>query len=287
MLWVHGGGWIGGNLTMLEFLCGLYSPQGYISATMGYTLLNSNYTNYNIFRILDEITACIKDIKNRLKEKGFDIEKLSLGIGGHSAGGHLTLLYSYLINTTDIIPLKFVINLAGPVGLHEKYFYKLKSNSDTLSNIENVTIIEEAKKNGTIIPMFYESYAIPFMNIFYGNKFNQSELQEMLFKNQTINTANENYQKLYKSVVNAYVTEIEDKHKLPTLCVYGGTDDTIGVSTFAYLKEKMDKDKRPYDFIYTRYEGHNLIFPTTKEGIFKVPEICSKIMHYFKKYFVY
>ena len=50
----------------------------------------------------------------------------------------------------------------------------------------------------------------------------------------------------------------------------------------------MDKDKRPYDFIYTRYEGHNLIFaPQSKEGIIKILEISSKIMHYFKTYFGY
>ena len=288
MLWVHGGGWMGGNLTMLEFLCGLYSPQGYISATMGYTLLNNNFTNYNIFRILDEITDCIKDIKNRLQKKGFDTNKLSLGIGGHSAGGHLALLYSYLINNTNIIPLKFVINLAGPVGLHEKYFYKMKSKSDTLSNIENVTIIEEAKKNGTIIPLFIEYNSLYFMNIFYGNKFNESEIHEMLFKNQTINTTNENYQTMYKVVANAYVTEIEDKHKIQTLCVYGGADDTLGVATYAYLKEKMDKDGRPYDFIYTRTEGHNLIlYLSTKDGIFKALEIYSKITAYMKKYFGY
>ena len=213
MLWVHGGGWTGGNLEMMDFICRLYSPQGYISATVEYTILNNNnYANSNIFRILDEITACIKDIKKKLIGNGFDGNKLLLGIGGHSAGGHLALLYSYLINNISIIPIKFVINLAGPIGLNEKYFYKLKSDTDTLSNIENITIIEEAKKNGTILPFFSDYIIITYMNIFYGNKFNESELQEMLFENQTINTTNENYQKLYKAVINSDIQEIEDKH---------------------------------------------------------------------------
>jgi hypothetical protein len=35
---------------------------GYITATLGYTLLNGNYKNYNVFRQLDEITACIQSI---------------------------------------------------------------------------------------------------------------------------------------------------------------------------------------------------------------------------------
>ena len=250
MLWVHGGYWVAGDLDMMNFLCQLISPQGYITVTMGYSVLNDTQTNSTIFRILDEITACIKAIKKKLVGLRFAEDKLLLGIGGHSAGGHISLLYSYLIKNITIIPIQFVINLAGPIGLHYKYFYKLKSNTNTLSNIENITILEEAKNNGTIIPMFCESYALTFMNIFYGNKFNASEIKEMIFDNQTINTTNENYQKLYKAVVNAYVTEIVDQHnKLPTLCIYGGIDDTLGVATFAYLKEKMDKDGRPYDFI--------------------------------------
>ncbi len=50
----------------------------------------------------------------------------------------------------------------------------------------------------------------------------------------------------------------------------------------------MDKDGRPYDFIYTRSEGHNLIlYLSTKDGIFKALEIYSKITIYMKKYFKY
>ena len=147
MLWVHGGYWIGGNLDMLNFLCELISPQGYITATMGYSVLNDTHTNSNIFRILDEITACIKAIKTKLGGLGFAEDKLLLGIGGHSAGGHISLLYSYLIKNISIIPIQFVINLAGPIGLHYKYYYKLKSDKNTLSNIENISILEEAINN--------------------------------------------------------------------------------------------------------------------------------------------
>ena len=44
----------------LEYLCTRYAKMGYITATMGYTLLSGNYPHYNIYRILDEITACIR-----------------------------------------------------------------------------------------------------------------------------------------------------------------------------------------------------------------------------------
>ena len=74
---------------------------------------------------------------------------------------------------------------------------------------------------------------------------------------------------MFKIVKNAFITEIADKHKLPTICIYGGIDDVIGVTTYAYLKQKMDKDERKYDFIYSRYEGHNIIRPHTTDGKLK------------------
>ena len=66
---------------------------------------------YNIYKILDEITTAMKSIKNELKKEGFNEDKLEVAIGGHSAGAHLSLLYSYKIKNPPI-PIKFVINLS-------------------------------------------------------------------------------------------------------------------------------------------------------------------------------
>ena len=57
-------------------------------------LLGDKYQYNNIYRIIDEITACIKAIKNKLKDYGFDESKLLLSIGGHSAGAHYRLVRS-------------------------------------------------------------------------------------------------------------------------------------------------------------------------------------------------
>ena len=57
---------------------------------MSYTLLKGDYEQYNIFRILDEITAVLKTLKRFLISKGFDGNKLELIIQGGSAGAHLS-----------------------------------------------------------------------------------------------------------------------------------------------------------------------------------------------------
>ena len=55
---------------------------------MDYTLLIPEFKEYNIFKNLNEITVCIKAIKNRLINLWFYGDKLYLALGGDSAGAH-------------------------------------------------------------------------------------------------------------------------------------------------------------------------------------------------------
>ena len=287
ILWIHGGAWIEGTKDVMDFFCKLYSEQGYISATVGYTLLNSEHKVFNIFKMLDEITACIKAIKKYLINLGFSGDKLKLVIAGYSAGGHLTLLYSYLIKKVNIIPISFLINYAGPIGLYPKYFYKLKSKNDTFENIEKIETIEHAMKDGKIVPIVPDIMMLRFMNAFCGNKYSNDDISKMVDKNGKIIEENEKYKEMLKVAKYSFITEIEDYNRIPTICIYGGIDDVVGVTVYAYLKQKADKDGRKLDFIYSRSEGHLLILPSTPDGSQKIKEANSLIMKYLKKNFGY
>ena len=283
MLWIHGGYWIGGDMSMTAPLCEIYTQLGYISANVNYTILIDKYKNFNIYRIIDEITASIKAIKKELVNRGFDGDKLELGIGGVSAGGHISLLYSYLIKNFTILPIKFVINVVGPIGLHEKYYYKLKSHDDSFPSIEDISTLEQAKKEGKIIKALPNSQILSLMNAFGGNKFSKEDINSMLDENGNIKYDNDKYKDMYNFAKYAYVTEIEDNHPdLNTMCIYGGTDDVIGISTYAYLKEKS---KRNLDYIYSRYEGHIVFLPTTEDGTQVLLNVSAKITQYFHDYF--
>ena len=285
ILWIHGGSWMNGTKDDMDAFCKLYSQQGYISATLSYTLLNSPHKDFNIFKMLDEITACIKAIKKDLVKKGFAGDKLKLVIGGYSSGAHLTLLYSYLIKKFEI-PIQFIINYVGPIGLDSKYFNVLTTN-ETLPNIEKVEYIEKALQEGKIRPMIPAPGILGLRNLFLGNKYNESDIKSMLYPNMTINENDAKYKEMFNVVKFSSVTEIEDLHKTPTICIYGGADEAVGVSVYAYLKQKADKDGRPLEFIYSRNERHMLIFPTTLDGMKKIWETGSLTMKYLKKYFEY
>ena len=60
-----------------------------------------------------------------------------MAIGGYSSGAHLTLLYEYGFRKNSAIPIKFVINMCGPVTLDDYYYIQLKNLNDTLDNIDS------------------------------------------------------------------------------------------------------------------------------------------------------
>ena len=121
---------------------------GYITANMEYTPLSLNSSETNIFRIVDEITACISNIREQLVNRSFVGENLELAIFGYSAGAHLTLLYSYLIADSPI-KIKFTVDISGPISLERQYNLMLKTANDTLPNLTK-SYIEDFQEQGRL-----------------------------------------------------------------------------------------------------------------------------------------
>ena len=131
-LWIHGGLWIALNKdTMLNY-CKLMAGYGYISATIGYTLLTNNSTDHkSMYRIVDEITACQKSILQFLEKENIKTNNIQIVLGGMSAGGHLSLLYGYFMNE-PIIPIRFIVNIVGPVTIDPTLYKENRIFNDTL-----------------------------------------------------------------------------------------------------------------------------------------------------------
>ena len=265
VLWLHGGAWIQGRKEEMNIFVNNYIQNGYIIANMGYTLLNSVYKNANIFRILDEVRSCVESIKNKLmNEEKFNGNKLGLGIGGGSAGAHIALLYSYLMKESPI-PVKFVIDSVGPIGLDPKYFTHLANYSEPLDSIENITVMQKALENKKIVENKGSKFILELMNGFLGNIYS-NEFINSIFVNGSINKTNSNYTELLNKVKFADILYVNDESKCPTICFYTGKDNIAGLSHFAYLNERA-KGERIIKFIYSKYIGHTVfdIDTSTKE----------------------
>ncbi|MBO5937542.1 MAG: alpha/beta hydrolase [Clostridia bacterium] len=113
ILFIHGGSWSSGSKDEMMGECVALANEGYITATMSYTLINDeNRDTYSVMTVLDEITLAIEAIKKFSDEKGLNITKLASS--GYSAGAHLSMLYSYSRPEESAIPLAFAANKVGP-----------------------------------------------------------------------------------------------------------------------------------------------------------------------------
>ena len=281
-LFIHGGSWIRGHKEDVEYFCTRYAKMGYITANFEYTLMSGEYPEYNIYRILDEVTACINSIRAQLESFGFNGYKLELAIGGLSAGGHIASLYGYSIKQT-IIPLKFIINMVGPLSPEPEYWYTLTIKNDTLEDLEPETI-ENAIKEGKLKKVFPDSMFITIMNMFLGNKYTPEEEKEMI-KDDKIDENNPKYQEMFRSVQYSIATKFIDNKTVPTLCIYGGADSLVGVGMYRFLKTISKPFGNKIDLIYMRYAEHELINYYTENGIQAMRDFHYQVLQYAETYF--
>lgn len=114
MVYIHGGGWLGGDkserpISTLEYDCKKY---GVASASISYRFISLD-THCN--DMMNDITAALQKIKDIGRENGINITKLMLW--GGSAGAHLSLLYAYSHRDTSPIRPVCVISGSGPTNL--------------------------------------------------------------------------------------------------------------------------------------------------------------------------
>ena len=272
LLLIHGGFWTMGNKTLFIPLCLDLAKQGYISASMDYSLLNNTNYNSSIFRILDEVASAIKSIKKTLKEKGFNDKKLELAIGGASSGAQIALLYAYLYKNSTL-PIKFAINLVGPVTHNTSlYYYKIKDPNKTLDSIEQ-DIIDKAIKETTIVPItgaLNSSNPMELVNLFLGYKYNEIKLN---YSDPKCGQASMQFILLFPII---YV----NKDVVPTLCLYTGKDTVVGVRQYSYFKSIFaNKDK--LDLQYCK----NLHVEGSPDTIDCFSGLYKKISNFSNKYF--
>lgn len=124
ILLIHGGGWEGGDKNSYTGFCKTIAKAGLASATMNYRLTGDRaYESYE--SMLDDITSALEVFKKKAAENGLTLDKIALM--GHSAGGHLSMLYSYTRTPENPspVPISFCISSAGPSDLSEETFNAL------------------------------------------------------------------------------------------------------------------------------------------------------------------
>lgn len=119
VLCIHGGAWIGGDKgAYTESAKDLCKNMNVATATINYRYLSDTVTMYDI---IDDVDAAVSKIKELGKENGTDINKMLLT--GHSAGGHLSMLYAYSKADTAAILPAAVANFSGPTDMNDRNYF--------------------------------------------------------------------------------------------------------------------------------------------------------------------
>jgi acetyl esterase/lipase len=109
---IYGGAWRSGNPKSNE------SFSEYM-ASQGYTVLAIDYRHapqYKFPTQIEDVKTALQFIRRHANEYEIDLNRIA--IMGRSAGGHLAMLAAY---TSNILPIRAVVNYYSPVNLIEGY----------------------------------------------------------------------------------------------------------------------------------------------------------------------
>jgi len=181
LVFIHGGGWKGGNRADYLVYLLSFAKKGYITATVSYRLLkDAPYP-----ACAEDITDAVKWVMANGEKFGYDPKRVAL-IGG-SAGGHLALLAAYQwksknaakdsVSLVEELPrIKAVVDIYGPVDLTTNY----ARNHPLVTNFLGHSFSEAPELFREASPMRYTDKNDPATLILHGTSDNLVPLSQSI-----------------------------------------------------------------------------------------------------------
>jgi len=148
-IYVHGGGWQGGDKQYFAALCQQYADKGYMAIALNYRLLA--LPQISIEMMVEDITMALEDILSKSKIYHFDTEKVS--VMGDSSGSQLLFMA--------------ISKLSSPTAIQKAIFNTIPSNFMLYSakKREKLTGEKDTKRQEEILkplsPLFNLMYYHP------------------------------------------------------------------------------------------------------------------------------
>lgn len=181
LVFIHGGGWKGGNRADYLVYLLSFAKKGYITATVSYRLLKDGPYP----ACAEDLTDAVKWVMANGEKYGYDPQRVAL-IGG-SAGGHLALLAAYQWKSKNALKgsdsltqerprIKAVVDIYGPVDLTTDYArnHPLVTNFLAHSFSESPELFREAS------PIRYTDKNDPATLILHGTSDNLVPLSQSI-----------------------------------------------------------------------------------------------------------
>lgn len=179
---VHGGGWSTGDKNELTWLLNGLKQRGFAVANINYRLTLNTPDNYKMQ--LDDLDSAIQYTLRLASVYTFNGQKLY--IAGHSAGGHLSLAYSYTRNANQKI--KAAGSLAGPTDLFSMAYYNFNIYNPILQPLLGVPLFPSSaaatQRYKDCSPQYQATNLSPATIFFHG------DLDPVINIDQSTNMAN-------------------------------------------------------------------------------------------------
>ncbi len=136
IVFVHGGGWLGGNRTAHRGHAEEAARRGYVAVTVSYRLMKFDEKNKETATAEPIFPAQVHDVKTavrwlRANAQKYNVDPNRIGAGGMSAGGHLSLMLG-LTDSDDGLEgvgghadqssrVQAVVNVFGPTEMASGY----------------------------------------------------------------------------------------------------------------------------------------------------------------------
>lgn len=302
VLFIHPGGWISGSkddlnydgISITSLLSGNYTVptslsmfentikstirNRYITISMNYTLMvqKTGHKELSVYRMLDEVDACLNHAINKLINIGFNKDNLSLILAGGSSGSYLALLYSYLKGKEAIIKPSVIINIVGPVCLNylawrEFISQDKKDNGGSILpddvNINETQPLSLENTSFTYITKFTQFQTMKFLNGLAGSIYSDEELNLLKNEDETVKDDEKSNLLLNEIETSLSPTSYIDSSSTATFSFYGGRDQIIGINQYATLKPILDKynvkNQLHFEKEFTHYLGTDNIESVT------------------------
>ncbi|MBF0913799.1 alpha/beta hydrolase [Candidatus Gracilibacteria bacterium] len=115
IVYIHQGGYVGGDKSEDKNLLQNYASRGYIAAGVNYTVRNESHPNATVREMSEEIKQSIPVIIAEAEKLGYKLDMMA--VAGASAGGNFAMIFAYRDTESSPIPVKLVFQFVGPVSL--------------------------------------------------------------------------------------------------------------------------------------------------------------------------
>lgn len=147
LVWIHGGGWAAGSKSGMPYMSQL--PRGYVAASIEYRFSQKAKFPAQI----QDCQAAIRFL--RANAKKYSIDPARIGVGGASAGGHL----SALVGTSG------GKKAFPPIGGNEEQSDRVQAVCDIFGPTDFWTVVKQANEDQNVKNIFKWNQGDPYSNL--------------------------------------------------------------------------------------------------------------------------